>query len=175
MDAIAVANYFIEREQKEPGEHPLDILRLVKLVYLAYGYSLAILDRCIINPRFDKVEAWKLGPVIPSVYHTFKYNKANPITEKGGFIVENHDEGGFGFVTPEIPVDEKDVILILEMVWIRYSKTSTKDIINLLHLANTPWAECYRPYQNVEIPKEMTKEYYTTLVNYLRGRAKSKN
>ena len=67
-NAIAIANYFIDKANSvQRQENDLTLLRLVKYVYIAYGFALAILKKKIIDERFDKVEAWKYGPVIPSV------------------------------------------------------------------------------------------------------------
>ena len=73
IDAIAIANYFVEKSKEDKQCEKLTLLRLVKYVYIAYGFALVLLGRSIINDRFDKVEAWKYGPVIPSVYHSFTF------------------------------------------------------------------------------------------------------
>ena len=59
----------------------------MKRVYIAHGFSLAINKESLLDKRFDKVEAWKYGPVIPSVYHSFKQYKADPITEKAVVMI----------------------------------------------------------------------------------------
>ncbi len=76
-NTLSVANYLIDLAEQS-GKH-LQPLKLMKLVYIAYGFGLAVLDRSIIDPRFDKVEAWRFGPVIPSVYHSFKQYGKNDI------------------------------------------------------------------------------------------------
>lgn len=76
MNALSVANYFIELAHKE-GRH-ITQLGLMKRVYIAHGFSLALNYQSLLDPRFDKVEAWRYGPVIPSVYHSFKQYKASP-------------------------------------------------------------------------------------------------
>lgn len=82
-DAIAIANYFVDKANQDTrAPYPLTLLRLVKYVYISYGFAMAILDKIIIDKRFDTVQAWKYGPVIPSVYHSFKHNGNNPITSK---------------------------------------------------------------------------------------------
>lgn len=79
-NALAVANYFIEIAKRE-GKG-ITQLGLMKRVYIAHGFSLAIHHKSLLDPRFDKVEAWKYGPVIPNVYHSFKQYRSNPILEK---------------------------------------------------------------------------------------------
>lgn len=97
-NALAVANYFVELAEKE-GK-PITLLGLVKRVYIAHGFSLALFHKSLLDPRFDKVEAWRYGPVIPSVYHSFKQNRANPITEKTVVMNWNDKTGMPEFHTP---------------------------------------------------------------------------
>lgn len=163
-DAIAIANYFVDKSLVDKGApYPLTLLRLVKYVYIAYGFALAILDKKIIDGRFDAVEAWKYGPVIPSVYHSFKHNGNNPIKEKSIIAISEEKDGNLNFTTPV--VEDENIKVILNFVWKRYRDMSTTNMITLLHKENTPWAYCYRVGKNVEIPDEMTKAYYEAIVN----------
>jgi len=52
-------------------------LKLVKLVYLCEGWSLALRDKSIIR---EEVEAWQYGPVIPELYAKIRQFKATPVT-----------------------------------------------------------------------------------------------
>lgn len=163
-DAIAIANYFVDKSiQDKTAPYQLTLLRLVKYVYIAYGFALAVLNRVIIDKRFDAVEAWKYGPVIPSVYHSFKHNGNSPIRSKSSIAKDEEENGTLHFIIPE--VKDEDIKMILDFVWKRYRGVSTPDMINLLHKENTPWAYCYRVGKNVEIPDEMTKVYYSAIVN----------
>jgi uncharacterized phage-associated protein len=49
---------------KEQGK-PLTPLKLMKLVYIAHGWHMAIENQDLFNNR---IEAWKYGPVIPDLY-----------------------------------------------------------------------------------------------------------
>lgn len=160
-DAIAVANYFVDKANEE--HYSMTPLRLMKYVYIAYGFALALLNKSIIDHRFDKVEAWKYGPVIPSVYHSFKHYGNNPVREKVGIITEEHADGTVVTETPI--VTDKDIMGVLDFVWNRYKDKLTPYLITLLHREDTPWAYCYRVGKNVEIPEEMTKVYYNAIVN----------
>lgn len=167
-DAIAIANYFVDKANKDTqSPHPLTLLRLVKYVYIAYGFAMAILEKVIIDKRFDTVEAWKYGPVIPSVYHSFKHNKNNKITEKSAIAINEDENGDLDFINPEITDD--NIMMILDFVWERYRDKSTSELISLLHKDGTPWAYCYDPGKNVEIPDEMTRIYYKSIVENAIG------
>ena len=163
-NAIMLANYFVDKynSEKETCEYPLDLLRIVKYVYISYGYALAILDRCVIDTRFDKVEAWRYGPVIPSVYHSFKYNRTNPITEKS-VVVVNEFGGIDDFKTPELDKDDRELRMILDFVWNSYKVKTSSELIDILHQKNTPWSVVYEDGLNKEIPQDYTKLYYSRL------------
>jgi len=159
-NALAVANYFVELAQKE--DKIITLLGLIKRVYIAHGFSLAIHHKSLLDPRFDKVEAWRYGPVIPSVYHSFKQYRANPIPEKT--VVMGWDEKNFipTFHTPEL--QDKDAKKIIGMVWKRYSGMTDSEMVTLTHKRGTPWDVCYIEGENKQIPDEITELYYQRVV-----------
>ena len=164
-DALSIANYFIDKANSEGGE--IKPLRLMKLVYIAHGFMLALVDRSVFNPRFDVVEAWKFGPVIPSVYHTFKRFKDHPITEKAVVFM-----GKDGEITFEEPVlKDEEAKLICDFVWKRYRNFNDNELVSLTHERNTPWAMVYQEGKNNIIPDEFTRLYYKGLVSYMRKKA----
>lgn len=159
-NALSVANYFIDLAHKE--KKSITQLGLMKRVYIAHGFSLAIDNKSLLDNRFDKVEAWKYGPVIPSVYHSFKQYKASPITEKA--VVMEWDENTNEMSFPEPSLNDDDAKKIVEMVWKRYHDFSDSEMVTLTHRKGTPWSVCYVPEQNVPIPDEITAMYYEKLV-----------
>ena len=161
-NALSVANYFIELAKNDKVE--IRPLKLMKLVYMAYGYALAIIDRSIIDPRFDKLEAWRYGPVIPSVYHSFKQYRDSPVTEKTVVMVSD-DDYLVGFVEPKLK--DKSARKVCDFVWKRYRDHSDSELVSLLHGQATPWAQVYREGQNCTIPEVMTKAFYKGLVKRL--------
>lgn len=162
-NALSVANYFIDLA-KEEGE-PIKLLGLVKRVYIAHGFALALLGHGLLDPRFDKVEAWKYGPVIPSVYHSFKQHKAKPITEKA-VILELDENNQPIFPTPNLDKEkDKDEIAIVKMVWKRYKSFSDGELVDLTHEEGTPWQLSFKPSLNIEIPDELTRAYYCRVVD----------
>jgi len=166
-NALSVANYFIDLARKD-GK-PIRPLKLMKLVYMAYGYALAIIDRSIIDPRFDKVEAWRYGPVIPSVYHSFKQYRNEPVKAKT-VVMETSDKYTVKFVEPKLEDDK--VKGVCNFVWKRYRDHSDSELVELLHGSATPWAQVYREGLNCTIPEIMTKLFYKGLVERLIAVAK---
>lgn len=159
-NALAVANYFIDLSVRD--NKPIHLLGLIKRVYIAHGFSLALLNHGLLDPRFDKVEAWKYGPVIPSVYHSFKQNGKNNITEKTTVMEwdEKKEEPKF-----EIPkLNNKEDKKIVEIVWKRYIDYTDSELVTLTHIYGTPWCLCYIKDENVVIPDILTEDYYKRLI-----------
>jgi uncharacterized phage-associated protein len=155
--ATAIANYFIDLSKNDNKE--IKLIGLIKRVYITHGFTLALYDRTALNPRFDVVEAWKLGPVIPSMYHSFKHFKTESITEKS-VIFTDYDK----FETPEL--GDEEVKYVANSVWKRYFDYSDSDMIRLLHRDGTPWGMCYVEGENREIPDLYTRTYYNKLLDY---------
>ena len=164
--ALSVANYFIGLAHE--SNSPIKILRLMKLTYIAHGFMLAILERSAFNPRFDWVEAWKYGPVIPSVYHSFKRYGNNPIVDKT-VIIQNEEKKGDDYVvdvvTPELDGEEEQKVC--KLVWNMYKDYDDGKLVDVLHKQGSPWSLVYEPGQNNPIPDIITKIYYQKLIDSL--------
>ena len=161
-NATSLANYFIDLAISNQK----DILQmgLMKRVYITHGFCLALFDKSALDPRFDVVEAWRYGPVIPSVYHSFKHNGKNPIKEKSVFV--DYDPTTFE-VTTQIPeLTDNDVKAVANMVWNRYLDFSDTQMVELTHKSGTPWGMCYQKGKTCEIPDEYTKAFYQKLVKW---------
>lgn len=158
-DALAVANYLLELA-KEKGMK-LQPLKLMKLVYIAHGYMLAVLDRSALNPRFDRVEAWRYGPVIPSVYHSFKcYGKDN-IDKPTTVFVPTADGRDFEVKTPML--EDKKLQLACEAAFNNFGHYTGSELVELLHIKGTPWQRCYEEGKNRRIPDDLTKVFFQNL------------
>ena len=64
-----VANYFLSKKSMSPK-------KLQKIVYYAYGWTLALLNediKALDNRLFNEpIEAWVHGPVVPELYTKYK-------------------------------------------------------------------------------------------------------
>lgn len=139
-----IANFFIELAHQK--EVPLTPLKLQKLLYFAHGWHLALDDEH--KPLLQEpIEAWKYGPVVPSVYHEFKKFRDNPITN---YAQEDENRGYPKLSEKEI----KELEPFLNQVWKVYAHLPAIRLSNLTHLQGTPWKKIYDKYEgNIPIGK----------------------
>lgn len=160
--AATVANYFIDKAA-ESGTG-LTMLQLIKLVYIAHGWSLAALDRGVIGD--EQIQAWRHGPVIPSLYHEFKRFGRSIITRKAtDFIFSNENDQQDLFTVnstePSVDPSDSDLVFILDYVWAVYKQYSAGDLVSMTHQPGSPWSQCYsNDQQNRIIDDETIKHYY---------------
>ncbi len=161
-----MANYFIDLAAANNEE--IKPLRLMKLIYIAHGYMLAILDRSVLNDRFDKVEAWRYGPVIPSVYHSFKIYGNSPIAKKTTiFTDETNRQGDMTYCIVMPNLEDKEARNVCQFVYKRYSNFTDWEIVEFLHKPESPWGLVYEEGKNNVIPDLYTKVYFKKLVSSL--------
>ena len=146
-DSRAVANRFVRLAQKKSDA--ITILQLVKLVYLAHGWYLGFHNKPLIC---HGVQAWKLGPVVPEVYHGFR--------PKDGVIVSALAMNGSEPYDSEF--DERAISLI-EGVFESYSPLSPFALSSLTHKPGTPWYQVkdngfYAPISNTIIWQYYSKK-----------------
>ena len=158
VNAISVANHLIDKANEDNVE--LRQFGLMKRVYIVHGFCLAILNRSALDPRFDWVEAWDNGPVIPSVYHSFKYNKNHPIREKS--CIANIKNGKYDIRIPSL--EDADIKTVADAVWTAYLEFDDFRLVAQLHNDGTPWQLCYEKGKNNKIPDLYTKVFYKKAV-----------
>lgn len=132
-------------------------MKIQKLVYYAHGWSLATTGRPLID---EAVEAWKYGPVIPSLYHEFKKYGSGSITEKAT-AVEYCDSvsNPVRLVTPS--VTDTETMDLLNAVWEAYGDLSGIQLSNLTHQPGSPWSEIYRTgRRSIDIPDDVIKAHF---------------
>lgn len=120
-----VANFFISLGMSESeSEDYMTNLRLNKLMYFAQAWSLVLNKKPLFQ---EQIEAWPLGPVIPSVYHTYKsYGKSQITTIDPQFHLNLLDE-------------EEQQLLFAVMAY--YGEYSTRGLVDLSHETGSPWAQ----------------------------------
>lgn len=149
-DSRAVANYLLAKA-RENG-HGLTPLQLIKLVYLAHGWMLGLLDRPLLE---DDVEAWQYGPVIRSLYRAVAGDR-DPIYES----IPGH--------MAEFDQDSKDV---LDQVYEKYGRINGVTLSQMTHKPGTPWHDTWSSLgKNAVIPQDLIKEHFKNLAKrYSKG------
>jgi uncharacterized phage-associated protein len=162
-DPKSIANFFIETAARE-GK-PLTPLQVIKLVYIAHGWHLGLTDEPLIN---EPPEAWKYGPVIPSVYHALKDYGNEPIpTPITSYDLVSRDPIKFSSRTVP-PPDDQNTVRFLQSVWKAYGHLGGIQLSTLTHQPNTPWfitweKEGAKYSKGVDIPEGLIKDHYKEL------------
>ncbi len=166
INASICANFFLKKAEEE--EIPLTLMKLLKIVYIAHGWSLAILNKGILGN--EKVEAWQHGPVISSLYHEFKHFKETPISDWS----QSTEETDIGFEVEtlfleNLDIANKDTLLnILQTVWDSYKNYSAWGLREKTHEEGTPWKQSYRKGERrVIIEDSLIQSYYKTFLQNL--------
>ena len=143
--ARIIAEWFLERAKRD-GEF-LTQMKLQKLVYIAHGWCLALLNQPLLE---DDVEAWKWGPVIRSIYREFAIYGPDPIVwESPRSVAAKLD---------------RTVLDVLERVWQVYKRYTASELSSMTHQANTPWSEAYRQADPpARISNDSIKSHYIAL------------
>ena len=152
-DPATVANRFFELAEND-GDRRLTPMQLIKLAYIAHGFSLAINKRPLLD---EAVEAWRYGPVIPSLYRKLKGYGSGPVTKSVSRF--------FGSET--LASEDSDLI---EAVYKKYGSLTGSQLSFLTHKRGTPWADAYRPGEyGIELDDSEIRQHYIDLLREARG------
>ena len=120
-NAIDIARKVIANTDVDKGD-AITNLKLQKLLYYLQGYWLGFYQKPLFN---EQVEAWRYGPVVPSVYETFKrYGKeAIPVAKEG----------------KELALESKEQEQYFKNIYKAFSMYSASFLVSMTH-NETPWA-----------------------------------
>lgn len=145
-DVLTIADSIL-KIAKEAGRQ-LTPLQLMKLVYVAHGWSLGLGRGDLFS---DRIEAWKYGPVIPDLYQATKRWGRAPIplaNIEGGIEVDASTEA------------------FLQDVFDKYGHMDGIALSALTHRPGTPWFMVYQDGEfGIEIPDDLIKGHYKKLLN----------
>lgn len=147
-DARVVANRLLELAAADGrGLTPMQVL---KLVYIAHGWSLGLTGQPLID---QSVEAWQYGPVIPELYKAMK--------GFGNGSVSGPLPEGWGAHGAELSFAETGLV---DQVYRLYGHMSGISLSRITHASNTPWDQTYSPGRfGLEIPERIITEHYQRL------------
>jgi uncharacterized phage-associated protein len=154
--AKAVANEIVELAKG--ARNPVEPLKLQKLAFFAHGWHLALYERPLLD---EEVQAWKFGPVIPSVYHSFKRYGNKPITDPAPDV---DDDGAI--IIPRLPSNAITDRGLIARVWTVYGSFTGSQLSTMTHGPDTPWARVWETNEKgqglrfVAIPNGLIMEYF---------------
>lgn len=139
-----VANFLVLSSKPEEEDFMTN-LRVNKLLYFIQGCYLSRKNEPLFEENF---EAWKLGPVIPSIYNRYKVYGNNPITKES--------------VTEDIELP-RDVMMVITDVLREYGKYTTRKLVAITHESNTSWSKVFVEGQNNEISRDLIKDEFSKI------------
>jgi uncharacterized phage-associated protein len=159
--AKAVANYFINKANKE-GDINFTPMKLLKLLYIAHGWNLAIFDKPLID---EPIEAWSYGPVVPAVYHAVKHFGLKVINEP----IEDMNVNSNG----QLKLDnyhvnfDKETEALLDKIITTYKQKTGIELSNWSHNKDGPWCTTWNGGRGINqvISNEQLKDYFQKLGN----------
>lgn len=161
QNSLSIANYFITKSWERGTE--LTPMKLVKLVYIAHGWHLGITDQPLLN---EIPQAWQYGPVVPTVYHSFKSYGNKQVTQLYSDLTPS------GIITPAIT--DASISLLLNKVWDIYSQYNGPQLSTLTHQPGTPWDIVWNQQggkytHGAIIPNNIIAAHYKTVIDGLKS------
>jgi uncharacterized phage-associated protein len=173
ISASAVTNYLLS-EDGELLNGEITNLFLQKAIYFIHSFSLVLIDVAIVNEEFgESIEAWKYGPVIPSLYHEFKVHKGD-IIKSGSYsiLINETTTEGEEYIKPTIKNRDnikKVINWVYKNILTNNEKlVTTETLIDIiLQVSNSPWQQAFNDYnqmvlnsRNIKIPNHSIKHYF---------------
>ena len=152
--ATLVAREFLKLAQAE--KHPLTQLQLMKMTYIAHGYSLSTFDRPLVS---EDAQAWAYGPVFRSLYQATKRFGNAPVEE----VTASPEEKDSGLQDLTCDPDE---MRLIEIIYNNYKKFHGYQLVDMTHRPDTPWNQIARMSivdPNAPITNDVIKAYYLSL------------
>jgi uncharacterized phage-associated protein len=168
FESKAIANYLLDLARAKGSS--LTPMKLQKLAFFSHGWHLALTDSPLI---IGGVQAWKYGPVITSLYATFREfgNQAIPCKAQDiRFVPGPKGEAKLEPYEPSIDTDvgqgDKELAkAIINRVYEVYGKYEGLQLSDMTHREGTPWWTVRKEYQGemprgLKIPDEMIISFF---------------
>ncbi|AYO52782.1 MULTISPECIES: Panacea domain-containing protein [Acinetobacter] len=144
LSSIDVANYIVDYVNSTLKKKNLTPIKLQKILYYVYVNCLVKYEVSIFD---EKIEKWKFGPVVSSVYHSFKIHGTSHIESTAdSYKFSDNADGGFSFEI--IPFDRTNVELSpfineINSTIVKYIDKGPFELVELTH-QEEPW----KKYEN---------------------------
>jgi uncharacterized phage-associated protein len=130
------------------GHGSVTPMQLIKLVYVAHGYMLGKHGSPLLD---ESVQAWRYGPVVPSVYHAVKSFGSMPVEHVPGAL----DDAIFS-------EDEKAVMAEVAEI---YGKHNAITLSSATHQRGTPWFQTWEAIgKNAPISNDLIESFYAGIL-----------
>ena len=127
-------------------------LKLEKLTYFCYAEYLCLKKEKLFN---DTIYAYRLGPVIDSVYK--KYRKKAFLKEEDNKVIYDDKENSSAIKSRIIASKNGlDKISIIEKTLKKYGHLKASDLVNLTHRDNSPWYISGRGKDNNKVIEDIS-------------------
>lgn len=147
-----IAVWFIDKANKTAIDNDvyegITNLKLQKIVFLAQAAYLAVKGRSLFD---DEIQAWQYGPVIPSLYNTYKRFNRNPIDKPSS----------------SKRVDNKTASFLAD-VWGIFGKYSAAQLVSYTH-SHLPWKQAFNKGNGTAITKKAIKNFYKNVFSDSNG------
>jgi uncharacterized phage-associated protein len=143
----------------EAKKIPVTNLKIQKLLYFSHGLSLVWKNEKLLEEDF---QAWKYGPVLPSLYHDLKIFGQSPLKISSGFIRS----------WPEIKIQEQKskVEEIINLVLDQLGGHTGPQLVEISHNNQGPWHAVYNSEKkDIKITNAAIKKYFETIVRIPGG------
>ena len=119
-------------------------MHVIKLAYLCHGWMLGIHAHSLLS---EPVEAWRYGPVVPSIHRRYKSFRANAIDTE---LVDR---------SSDLDDDQKR---IMSDVIEAYREYEAWMLSSITHKRGTPWDKTYRwgLGEGAIIPNKLIRRHY---------------
>ncbi|WMS42529.1 DUF4065 domain-containing protein [Acuticoccus sp. MNP-M23] len=153
-DSAAIANEFLRLANAEGNG--LTQMQLQKLVYIAHGWSLALLGTPLVN---DRIEAWDYGPVIPSLRAELRSYGRSAVSEP-------IRKRGLGWAPKTVSSNlSDDEVALIQRVYQSYGHMSGETLSRITHKRETPWSNAFSRGQNTTISDDEIVRHYKSLIS----------
>lgn len=139
--STCIAKAFLDRATRE--NKTFTPMQLIKLVYLAHGWMLALYNRPLTD---ETIEAWQYGPVIPDLYHAIKQYRGNPVQT----------------IDCEDAILDDDASDVIDQVYQQYGHLNGIKLSMVTHEKNSPWEKTWNN-NKVIISNDLITDYYQEL------------
>lgn len=145
--SLSVGNAFIEIANQHNKK--LNQIQLQQLVFFAHGYTLAFLNRNLLN---EEVNVWTFGAVIKPLYETLR-----PALLKNGVIPN---------VIPDQPTIPKtsEEFKIIEKVYEAYGIFNRKELTDIAFNIGSPCSQIWEKEPFGTVPNHKIRNYYLKLI-----------